>query len=277
MLLSKSINKAASFLGIEIRRKKKPPTSNLTSHPRFNSSIPDEGSVVPRANFETISLVMQYFSKSEQKATVIQVGANDGVTSDSICNFIKTGRFNSCHIEPIPSTYKKLVKFYSQVDGAHTVNAAISERTGSVEIFSVINRGRWLDDPWATQLASFDRSHLLRHGISEDEIESVTVSSITFKDLIRDQGFSDIDVLVVDVEGFDAELVSMAIDSGILPKCIYFEYVQFVRRLTQSQVDKFYDLLSKSGYTWSHDRINTLALHSSFIRSGTPATPKIES
>jgi FkbM family methyltransferase len=273
-LLSNIIKKIASMCGLEIKKiKKMPPLSEQKKNRLFNANIPDEGSVIPRANFETISIIMNLLAETSQGAVVIQVGANDGTTSDSIYKFIKSGKFASFHIEPIPSTYSRLREFYDDVNSAHTINAAISDKSGVVDIYSVKDEGRWHGDLWATQLASFDLNHLLRHGIDEDEIEIVKVPSLTFEDFISEHSVTSIDVLLVDVEGYDAEIVSMALESGLRPKCIYFENVQFVRRLNQSKVDQFYSLLDKSGYAWSHDRINTLALHSSFISSGTPAVP----
>lgn len=228
---------------------------------------------VPESNFETIALVMHYFAGSEQAQTVIQVGANDGQTSDSINTFIKNGNFNSYHIEPIPVTYEKLARFYSDTENAVTINAAISDDDGIATIFSVKNQGRWLDNAWASQLASFDREHLIRCGINHDEIEAVEVPSITFSTLLRKHSIHEVDILVVDVEGFDAHIVKMALNSGILPKCIYFEFVQFLHILSQDEVDSFYNLLSEHGYRWAHDRINTLALHESFVKSGNRELP----
>lgn len=268
--MKRVLKAVAKKLGVEVRRSPK----RVDLPPAEKKPEPFGGKVLawpPSANFDNIALVLHYFTQAKPGSVFVQVGANDGETSDSVHRFVKLGTMRSVLIEPMPATFAKLRAFYAGINGVDLVQAAIAPTVGVATIHSVYDRGRWLGNTWATQLASFDREHLLRHGILEDEIESSEVECLDFATLLRRQGLDRIDVLQVDVEGYDAEVVRMALELPTPPLVICFEFVQFVKSMDQRAVNSFYDQLRSKGYAWSHDRLNTMAVHQDFVISGEPA------
>jgi FkbM family methyltransferase len=229
-------------------------------------------SQIPPSNFDNIALVMEYFTCSRRDAVFVQVGANDGQTSDSVHPFVKRGVLRSYLIEPIPDLFKKLNQFYEGISNTILINAAIGRSGGEQIIYKVADKGRWQGNVWAAQLATFDHSQMLRMGIREEEIEKVRINTLTLQDLVVQFNLGQINVLQIDTEGYDAEIVRSAMELEHLPQCICFEHAHFGNALPQKEVTDLYELLTQKGYYWSHDRLNTMAIHSSFIPTGKPET-----
>ncbi len=225
---------------------------------------------LPAANFESIALAMEYFVAAQPDAVFFQVGACDGYTSDCVNTHVKTGRLRSVLIEPIPDNFRKLSEFYQGTPNTILVNAAVAQQDGKANIFSVKNEGRWKDSAYARQLASFDRSHLSRIGILDDEVEICEVDCLTLQTLLNRHQLPSIDILQIDTEGFDHEIVKMALKLEKLPRCICFENCQIIKIMSQQELKDFFDLLENAGYQWFHDRINTMAIHNSFIKAAEP-------
>lgn len=248
----------------------------LVRSPRSGSEVrtpPVGGKVLgwpPAATFDNIALVLEQFTSARPGAVFVQVGANDGETSDSVNAFVKRGVLRSILVEPMPENFVKLERFYAGSENVHLVEAAIAWKRGRSTIHSVRDSGRWAGSAWATQLASFDREHLIRHGIAPEEIQESTVECLDLPTLLERYDARRIDVLQVDVEGFDAEVVRMALALPEPPLCICFEFVQFVKQMDQRSIDAFYAELASKGYAWSHDRINTMAIHRDYVRCGQP-------
>jgi len=67
--------------------------------------------------------------------------------------------------EPVTSNFEKLRQTYADVPGVSLVQAAITYQDGKVTMHRTRAAGRWADDPWASQVSSCNKKHLLRHGI----------------------------------------------------------------------------------------------------------------
>jgi len=231
---------------------------------RRNAASP----VLPEATFDNIQMALAYYLRTEAVPTFVQIGASDGVSGDSVHAFVKRGRMHSVLVEPIGSSFQKLKDAYAGVDNVVLVQAAIGTSDGSAELYKVKEDGKALDPYWSRQLASFSKHHLLRHGVPEEEIEVVEVPSLTLSSLMANHGLERIDILQVDTEGFDAEIVKMALQLPFPPECINFENAHLDSATRQS----LYPLLEKKGFKWTHDRWNSLALHEGLIErwSGLP-------
>lgn len=263
--IGRLVNGALALVGLRLGRVPSPSLVKQVDVPKRKSL-----SWPPVANFDNVALVLEYFTTARPGAVFVQVGANDGETSDSVNSFVKRGVLRSVLVEPIRENFVKLEKFYAGTPGVQLVEAAIGHQCGTETIYGVRDSGRWAGSAWASQLASFDRDHLLRSGIEAAEIEERTVQTLDLQTLMERSGVERIDVLQIDVEGFDAEIVRMALAMPVPPACICFEFVQFVKHMDQNATNAFYAELTSKGYSWSHDRINTMAIHEDFVRTGTP-------
>ena len=96
------------------------------------------------------------------------------------------------------------------------INKAIDVVTGKKNIFSVNpkyynfyeKKYKSKDVSWLTVLASFHKEHLEYHGIKSKHIQSTEIDCINFKELIEQNDFQKLDLLVVDTEGYDDVLIT---------------------------------------------------------------------
>ena len=166
-------------------------------------------------------------------------------------------------VEPIPSTFAKLQQAYAGVPNVQAIQAALARTDGSATIYKVKEGAAAMDAYWSILLASFDKAHLLKHGLKEHEVESIQVPSLTLRTLLARCGLTCVDVLQVDTEGFDAEVVKMALELEMLPGFISFENIH----LDNTARRDVFARLEAADYRWTHDSWNTLAVHSGVLEA----------
>ncbi len=218
---------------------------------------------VPFPNHEILGIVFRAYLQAKERISFIQVGACDGAVSDQAFHHIKTPRVDSVLVEPVPSNFERLKSAYRGIPNIRLVNAALGHGSGEATIYTVIEKGRWLSSPVARQLASFDKGHLLRFGVKENEIAAIAVTTKTMVEIFGESGFSAIDILQIDTEGFDAEVVKMALSLPVPPEVIYFENCQIRKILKPKDLESLFHSLKLGGYRWIHDLKNTVAIHKS--------------
>src|SRR5579859_5236379 len=92
---------------------------------------------------------------------VVQIGANDGITSDPVFDFIKRYRWSGLLVEPLPDIFARLRDNYREARNVILVNSAIGPAKDLTlyRISPKVKHG----PPWLHLLASFSRDVLLRH------------------------------------------------------------------------------------------------------------------
>jgi FkbM family methyltransferase len=219
---------------------------------------------IPPATFDNIQLALAYYLAATEEVTFIQIGACDGVTGDSVHSFVRKGKMRAVLVEPIEQSFRKLAEAYAGVPNVAIVNSALSHNDGQVTLFKVKSENvKSVSLDWAPQLASFDKAHLIRHGILDDEIEEVLVPALTLKSLLSKYEINSVNILQIDTEGFDGEVVKMALDLPCKPECINFENLH----LTADDLGDVFGRLEAHGYVWTHDRWNTLAVSQAAIQT----------
>jgi FkbM family methyltransferase len=223
---------------------------------------------IPVATVDNIEIVVKFYQLMKKQITLMQVGACDGETSDSINKYIKAGDINAYLVEPSTVNFNKLENFYQQRPANVTlINAAIATSDGKQSFYTIKDEGRWRDNGWARQLASFYKAHLTKHGILDNEIQEEQVDCFTVASVLKKNQINHLDILVVDTEGFDGEIVKMTLDQNVLPTFIAFENVQLVKAYRQKELVELYRKIADKGYVWTHDRINTLAVRKDFLNA----------
>jgi len=221
---------------------------------------------LPKPALDNIEIVVKLFSLAKKKITVLQIGACDGVTSDSIYSYIRAGDIDAYLVEPSKTNFNKLAQFYTGISNATLINAAVADKDEKRTFYSIKDEGRWKDSGWARQLASFYKEHLLKHDILESEIQTEEVNCLTLQSITKNYEIKDLDILVIDTEGYDGEIVKMALEQKVLPNFIVFENAQLVQLYSQAELDNLYGKLTDHGYVWVHDRINTMAIRKDFFQ-----------
>lgn len=212
--------------------------------------------LLPPHTIDNVRLVLAYYQAVKEFPTFVQIGACDGVSGDATCDFVQNGKMRSVLVEPISELYSQLSETYANKPNVTCIQAALALEDGEITLYKVKAGAVSLDRYWSSQLSSFSREHLLKHRIAPEEIEEVRVPAVTLSTLIDSVGVSSIDVLQIDTEGFDGEVVKMALGLESPPECINFENTH----LSATVADDVFSLLESRGYVWTHDEWNTLAL-----------------
>ena len=160
----------------------------------------------------------------DTKFVICQIGVNDGISADPIYDIIKNNKNIEVHlVEPQKEAYNLLIKNYNYIVNENRTffyNYAITYTDEYVKLY--IN----------TSVNGTDgHSSLLIRDL--DIVNNITVAKYTENDYVLVKGCTvlnlykqinkKIDVLVIDVEGYDTEIVKMFIENNIFPKVIYFE------------------------------------------------------
>ena len=214
---------------------------------------------LPQSNIEisALGLAFAITQKAGERLRVLQVGACDGKVGDPLYHQIRRGSpIKATLVEPIPLNFEALKKSYEGRPHVSFVNAAVGTANGSSTIYSVRNEGRWMGSVWAPQWASFSHDHLLKHGVAPNEIEEQPVRTLTLESLMKEEQMESVEFLMIDTEGFDGTVVSMALEMTNPPKFICFEHMH----LKPEEIDPLYTHLFSMNYRWIHDRMNTIAI-----------------
>lgn len=219
----------------------------------------------------SLSGFLNAYSLSKKVFTVIQIGANDGITHDPIHKFIKRDNWRGVLLEPQSGVFNQyLKKIYAKNKGIVTLCAAIGEEDGSQPIYKV----GFSDMRWATGLTSFSKekiesafeSGIVEVNCSKFGIEIPTdqskwiseeeVEVISPKTLLKKFEIGKIDLLQIDAEGYDLEVIRIFDIESTKPEAIIFENVGLEENDYQTYLKK----LNDAGYNTRKFGPNTLAL-----------------
>ena len=210
--------------------------------------------ILPKDTVKTERIIESYtfncsdlikFLVNEKKIDqIIQVGANDGKSDDFLRNSINKNT-KVLLVEPIKSAFLELKKNYSDYNNVEFINKALDIKQGKKKIYSVNpdyyenykKKYESNDVSWLTVLASFEKDHLIKHGIKKNHIHSVDVDCITFNDLILQYNFDKLGLLVMDTEGYDSVLVKDFIENSKLRPVIIFEWIHMKKEIAENIIN----------------------------------------
>jgi len=220
---------------------------------------------------DSLAEFLNVYSFSKVNAlTVIQIGANDGITHDPIHKFIKRDNWNGVLLEPQAYVHEQLLKkIYKNNKGIKTLCAAIGPRDGKQFLYSI----GFSDMRWATGLASFQRENLekafsngkikklcskyrIEMPSEKDWIKREEVTTISPKTLIGKYNIDEIDLLQIDTEGYDYEVIKIFELSKTRPNVVVFENAH----LSAKDMKSCLDHLQENQYEVRHFGGNTLAM-----------------
>ena len=208
---------------------------------------------------------LRSYAKHQPSATFVEIGANDGKTVDPLRKIILRSEWRGLVVEPLPGPFALLQRNYDSFrDRVTPVNAAVSDIDGTVTVYRLDCRHPGVPE-WAHVLSSLNRSHLVAHGDRIPDVESairqVTVPSRRFETLCHENGLRRVDVLVTDVEGYDAELISHIDLSQSDTSLVLFEHCH----LSSSDYWKLIDDLSVLGFETLSEGYDSMAFRTDLL------------
>ncbi len=176
--------------------------------------------------------ILKHLIRKKKIKKIIQIGANDGKSDDFLFNCFDDN-LEAILIEPIEDAFKKLEKNYENFVKAKCLNLAVDIDNKSKEIFCV-NRKFYefykkkyneVNVEWLDVLSSFNKKHLINHGIKEKHIVSKFIECKTISELINQYNFQNFDLLIIDVEGYDLVILNNFIQTINIKPMIIFEWI----------------------------------------------------
>ena len=217
-------------------------------------------------------LLMDFFEENRERFFV-QVGANDGFVNDPVYRYVKKYRLEGIVLEPQMIPYDVLKDIYDK-DKVKVLNYAVDRINGYRNIYKL----SFSDDRWATGISSFDHQHLeklinsgfvekkaLKYGIKlpadkNDWITAEEVESLNFQTIFESLEVENVNLLMVDTEGFDHEIIKIFDFEKYKPEIVVFEKMH----LKDSDYYQCKELLLNHGYRLREEGPNCIALHQSY-------------
>jgi len=154
----------------------------------------------------------------------VQIGAHDGVRIDDLYRFVTSHLCSGIVVEPLPDAFERLRANYADYPRILPINKAIHEVADYLQLYRVTPAALARYAGWASGIASFDRDHLLRHGIAPEDLTAVSVRCTPLMKLLEETTMLDADLLQIDTEGYDAAILRMIDYSRFRPRLIKYEH-----------------------------------------------------
>lgn len=183
----------------------------------------------------------------------VQIGAFDG--QDALHDLIMHYNWSGVLVEPQSGAFEALRAMYGNSPGLALRQVAIGERD-EIRPFYGIASGPGIPE-WTAQLGSFDPAVPLSwEGLGDNGREhliSEKVRCMTFESLLSD--VDHVDLLQIDVEGYDARLIQLFDFDRWEPSIVQFEH----RHLSLADHDAAIRRLVGHGYRVAVGRFDTAA------------------
>lgn len=225
-----------------------------------------------------IEIVFAFNSESQ----VIQIGANDGLMCDPLFKFIKKNpKAKFIRIEPLPYYFNKLEKLHENDMNVKLVNCAIvpvEQKKDNMFYFIDPEIANEMDgdgplNEWAHGLGSFKREIIeetikfnkfrgekYRKNIGKfiNSIKSMKVEQLTFCKFLEDYKLKKFDLLIIDVQGYEWNILKTISSWPIKPKAIIYEDDG---SMTQAHRKSCREKMKKMGYEIFVDNLDTCWLN----------------
>ena len=172
----------------------------------------------------SLDIILINIFNTKKISGLIQIGANDGLRFDSINKYIKKYKPKSILVEPIKEYFNELKKNYENCENVFFENIAISVNDQINYLYKVKSKDLDKYDEHIKGISSFDIKHLITHGVKKNHITKEETESMSIVTLFKKYDF-DIDLLLIDAEGYDSEIVIDLFQNSNFRPIIIFEYI----------------------------------------------------
>lgn len=181
--------------------------------------------LISKHSFLSLDKVLKNLFLNNNIKFIVQIGANDGQRFDMINKFIKNFKPSVVFVEPIKSNFINLKNFYYNQKNLFYENAAISVNNEISELYKVNENNLNLYDDHVLGITSFDKNHLIKHGVKKKHIIKEKVNTISILSLLNKYSVQNFDLLLIDTEGYDSLIVKDFLLNSKIKPIIIFEYI----------------------------------------------------
>lgn len=203
------------------------------------------------------------FAHSYPRAFFVEIGSNDGEQHDHLRPFILASDWRGIMVEPVPYIFERLRHSYDALGRVALENAAIGEQDGRLPFFHVrdasLEEREQLPD-WYDGIGSFSREAVLGHASEipdiEERIVRAEVTALTFESLCSRHGVDQVDLLVIDTEGYDWRILASIDLDAHRPRLIVYEHYH----LSEADRAAAGEHLQRHGYGTMEEGFDTFCL-----------------
>lgn len=200
----------------------------------------------------------------------LQIGANDGFHFDPIEPFVASGKWHGILVEPVPFLFERLTARYAGRSDLMFENCAIASADGTRKFYYVRPVGD-ATDKWGGGIGSFSLAHVLKYAPMIPDlgkrIEPVQVQCLSLVSLLAKHQVNHLDAFVVDVEGFDWQVIQTIPFERIRPTLLMYEHEHLKPDADAACVA----MLKGQGYRILRRHSNSLGI----VESALAAEPKL--
>jgi FkbM family methyltransferase len=206
------------------------------------------GGIFRRSHTEAL---LMDFATAVPAAVFVQIGANDGFTGDPINHLLARPdtRWRGILVEPVAHLFAQLSERYAQYPALQLERAAICETDGTAVIHRL--QATADDSLWLQQLPSLDpnllQSNARQFGLEATPTISETVPSFCVATLLKRHHLTELDLLVIDTEGWDWRILRQFDLKNLQPKLILYEH----QHLSAQEREQAHQFLEQSNYGWA--------------------------
>jgi FkbM family methyltransferase len=190
----------------------------------------------------TFAAITSMFSRRTQNFFFIQIGAYDGRKDDPIYELVRRNRWSGILIEPQPDIFERLKQNYAGFSGLAFEQAAIVAEGTSWPLYKLKDEYAHLFHADHRTLSSFRPELIIRHLSEPMDVESalqkVDAPRLSFSALLKKHDVTKIDLLQIDVEGYDFQIIKSIDFEQISPRIIRFEHAN-LRAIEKAQCVDF--------------------------------------
>ena len=182
--------------------------------------------IIENNTYLTINKVLNFLFSDNKINCLIQIGANDGLRFDILNQYIKKYKIKSILVEPIKKTFDDLVENYNNYNNVIFENVAISVNNQISHLYKINHsKEKKYRSEHFKGIMSFDRNHLIKHGVKKNDIIKEDVQSTSINNLIKKHNLDMVDLLFIDAEGYDVDIIEDFFKTSLLRPIIIFEYL----------------------------------------------------
>lgn len=161
-------------------------------------------------NFSSLKLekIISHLAEKKIINSLVQIGANDGISHDHLHNIIKKFQLKSLLLEPVKKYFLDLQNNYLNFDNVKIENSALSVNNEIIFLYMVNPEYSGKYGSISSGISSFYKKHLIQHGIKKKHIVQEKVNQISFDVLLQKYNFKSFDLLLIDTEGYDCQIVN---------------------------------------------------------------------
>lgn len=177
----------------------------------------------------------------DEKTFFIDIGCFDGMYKSLVFDYVNRYNWEGIMVEPIKEHFLKLADNYRE---NHVVvdNSAIFTQYDKKPMYKLNNGVNY--KKWHQTVSSFNKEHLLKHGIKENDIEEELVECVPYKHLISKYFVEHVDILIITVEGFELKILNQVKVTNPQPKIIILKN----RYFTDDAKKIMEEMLTDMGY-----------------------------